>query len=161
MHTTEAGETANSAEGTAGYFMGGSGGRPASAHYCADIDSVVQCVREADTAYGAPGFNLTGIHVEQAGKAAQKKTDWADAYSIKMLRTQVAPLVADICRRRNIPPVKLTVTDLMEGKRAGIIGHADATLLAKKMGWHTSGHMDPGKDYPWDLLISQVKKLLK
>ena len=68
-----------SAESVARWFS-----RPSaqvSAHYCVDVDSIVQCVRERDIAWHARGGNAKSIGIELAGYARQTKAEWADAYS--------------------------------------------------------------------------------
>lgn len=160
LHTAETSEITNSAEGTAGFFKGGSGGANASTQYVLDIDGIIQCVKEKDRAFGAVGFNYNGIHIEQAGRAAQGPPQWADAYSSAMLKNQTIPLVADICKRRKIAPVFLTAADLLAGRMNGITTHAECTKWAKKVGKSTRGHTDPGKDYPMAMVISGVQKLV-
>lgn len=160
MHTAETSEVNNSAEGTAGWFAGGAGGRPSSTHYAVDIDGVIQMVKEKDRAFGAPQLNYCGIHIEQAGKAAQGPAQWGDGYSMKMLRNQVIPLVADICRRRGIPPVFKRMEDFLKGDFLGISTHAESTRYCRKLGKPTSGHTDPGKDYPMQMLLDGVAKEL-
>ena len=160
LHTAETSEITNSAEGTAGFFKGGSGGANASTHFVLDVDGTVQCVREKDRAYGAVGFNYNGIHIEQAGRAAQGPAQWADDYSAAMLKNQTIPLVADICKRRKIAPVYLTAKDLLAGNLNGITTHAQCTLWAKAKKIKTRGHTDPGPSYPISMVIDGVRKLV-
>ena len=56
-----------------------------SAHYCVDVDSVVQCVKEEDVAWHAPGANHNGLGFEHAGTAAQTPAQWSDPYSETLL----------------------------------------------------------------------------
>lgn len=160
LHTAETSEITNSAEGTAGFFKGGSGGVKASTQYVVDIDGTIQSVRERDRAFGAVGFNANGIHIEQAGRAAQGPAQWADDYSKAMLDNQVIPLVADICRRRGIRPQFLSAASLLAGETNGITTHAECTLWAKRKKIKTRGHTDPGKDYPINRVMDAVRKLL-
>lgn len=152
LHTIESGETVHTAEDTAHWFAGLGPERKVSAHYCADPDTIVQCVKDGDVAYAAPGANSHGLHIEMAGRAAQGAVDWHDQQSQDMLRL-VERLVADKCKELNIPVRKLTATDLKQGKR-GIAGHIDAT--------HAFGgsHTDPGANFPWDEFIVNVQRLL-
>lgn len=150
MHTMESPERATTAEDVARNWFAKTEAR-ASAHYCVDADSIVQCVSEADTAWAAPGANADGIQIELAGRAGQGAEGWADPYSVAELDL-AARLVADICTRHSIPIRKLTREQLANGER-GIIGHVDASAV-----YRLSDHTDPGPDFPWDKVITQAKK---
>lgn len=151
IHTMEASEKPTTAEAVASWFAGPSAPQ-SSAHYCIDSDSVVQCVKDEDTAWHAPGANHNGIGIEHAGYAKQNAADWSDDYSQKMLRIS-AKLAAMLCAKHNIPVVKLTPAELKAGKR-GIVGHKDCTDAFS--GGH--GHTDPGGSFPWDTYISWIKE---
>lgn len=152
LHTMESPETAHTAEDVAHWFAGLDDSHKVSAHYNADSDTIVQCVKDGDVAYAAPNANAHGLHIEMAGRAAQNQGDWLDQQSQDMLRL-VERLVADKCREYNIPVRKLTATQLQKGQR-GICGHVDCT--------HAFGgsHTDPGANFPWDDFIVNVKRLL-
>lgn len=152
LHSMEAAEASTTAENVARWFAGASAPR-ASAHYCVDADSVVQCVREEDVAWHAPGANSTGIGIEHAGYARQTRAQWLDDYSSAML-TLSARLVADICRRWAIDPVFVGTDALKRGER-GITTH-DA--VSKAFG--KSDHWDPGKGFPMDWYLGRVAMLL-
>lgn len=149
MHTMESPERATTAEDVARNWFAKTAAR-ASAHYCVDADSIVQCVSEADTAWAAPGANADGIQIELAGRAGQGAAGWADTYSVAELDL-AARLVADICTRHNIPIRKLTREQLAAGER-GIIGHVDASAV-----YRLSDHTDPGPDFPWDQVIAKAR----
>jgi len=129
IHDMEYPERPTGAEWCAEFFAGPKA-PGASAHYCVDSDSVVQCVKEEDGAWHTPGrlpdrfgveINRSSIGIEHAGYARQSAEEWMDEYSQAMLR-QSAALVADLCLRHDIPPVLLTSEDLkLEGMR-GICG---------------------------------------
>ena len=146
MHDMEAPETTKTAENVAQYFATTA---PASAHYCVDSDSVVQCVREGDIAWHAPGANANGVGVELAGYAKQTAADWADPYSHAML-ILAAQLVADICKRNKIPAVYVDAAGLKAGKH-GITMHRDATAA-----FHQSTHTDPGPNFPMGMFVREV-----
>ena len=150
LHTDEASERPDNAENVAKFFA--TTDRDASAHYCCDNNSIVCCVKEEDVAFGAPHVNHNGIHIEQSGDAAQRAREWEDDFSQTMLRTQVAPLVADIARRHAIPIKHLTNDELRRGAR-GIIGHSQASQV------FGGTHTDPGSDYPWGFVISRARAL--
>lgn len=148
IHTMECSENHNSAEATAAYFT-----RPdtASAHYCVDDDSVVQCVQLGDTAWHAAGGNSDTIGIEHAGRAGQGPAEWADDYSVRLLRNQSAPLVASLCKQFDIPIRKISPEEYNAGAR-GILGHIDITRAKNISG----GHWDPGPNFPWDQYLSWV-----
>ena len=79
IHTMEAPEKPDTAENVARWFAGSTAPQ-ASAHYCIDDDSIVQCVHDKDVAWHAPGANHNGLGFEHAGFAAQAPKDWQDAY---------------------------------------------------------------------------------
>ena len=135
IHTMEAPETATTAENVAHWFGGGTAPQ-ASAHYCIDSDSIVQCVHDHDVAWHAPGANSDGLGFEHAGFASQARSDWNDAYSTAMLERS-AELVAAKCKEHQIPVVWLSPADLRAGKR-GITGHnnvSDAFRLSAISIW--------------------------
>lgn len=149
LHTMETPETSQMAEAIgAGWFLNPTAF--ASAHYNVDNDSIVQGVPEKDMAWTAPGTNEDGIQIEQAGRAAQTTADWNDAYSTALLENS-ARLVADICRRNNIPPVKITDAQLAAGAK-GIIDHAQASRV-----YRMSDHTDVGIGFPWDAFMAKVR----
>jgi hypothetical protein len=147
IHDMEFPERLSAAEEVARYFA--TTPTPASAHICVDADSVVQCVYDRDVAYAAPGANSDGIQVELAGYARQTREQWLDDYGRRML-DRAARAVAQYCRKFSVPAVHLTNDQLRAGKR-GIIGHYQASQVYKK-----SDHMDPGKNFPWDVFLSLV-----
>ena len=150
IHSMEVKETSGAAEWCAGYFRGSKAPK-ASAHYYVDADSTIQGVLERDTAFAAPGANADGIQIEHAGYARQTAGDWADAYSLAMLRDQSAPLMAGICARHGIPIRHLTDAQLRAGQ-AGLIGHVQASRVYK-----LSSHWDPGTSFPWDDYLTWVR----
>ncbi len=149
IHDMEYPKRMTAAEDIAAWFAGPKAPQ-ASAHFCVDADSVVQCVLEQDVAWHAPGANNNGIGIEHAGYARQTAAEWGDAYSLAML-TLSARLTATLCLRYQIPAVRLTATDL-KAKQRGICGHADVTAAFGKPG----GHWDPGPGFPWSDYLSQV-----
>lgn len=150
IHDMEYPERPGGAEWCANFFAGPNAPQ-ASAHYAVDSVTVIQCVKEKDVAWHAPGANRSGIGIEHVGFAAQSRADWMDPYSLAELRTS-AKLTAEICRRWGIPVVKLSVDELKTGAR-GLCGHIDVTNAFNG----GKGHTDPGPGFPWDYYVELVK----
>jgi len=147
VHSGETLELPTSAEGMQSFFAG-SGSPVASTHLSADDTSLARSVHDWDTAFGAPGVNANGLHLEQAGKAAQHRNDWLDKFSRKMIEEQSAKAVAYWSHHHDIPLVKRGPQDILH-KHSGVIAHFDATHAFNTPG----GHTDPGQYYPWHLLL--------
>jgi N-acetyl-anhydromuramyl-L-alanine amidase AmpD len=148
IHTMEAPESVNTAENVAKYFQRKS--VRASAHYCIDSNSVVQCVRDRDVAWGAPGANHNGLHLEHAGYAKQGSAQWSDPYSTAMLKLS-ARLAARLCNAHRIPVRWLTPGLLKQGLR-GFTSHHNVSLAFRK-----STHTDPGPNFPHALYLKLVQ----
>ncbi len=149
LHSAEAIERNDTAERLAAWAAGPQAAR-SSWHYAVDADSVVQSVREADTAWHAPGANHNGIGIEHAGYAKQTSDDWSDPYSSAMLERS-AVLVSGICARHAIPLAFVDASGLVRGER-GITTHAEVSKAFKK-----STHTDPGKGFPLDAFLDMVR----
>jgi hypothetical protein len=155
IHTAETGEVKKSARGTANWFnseMRAKDGNiyEASAHFCVDADEIIGCVDPTYMAYGAPGANRQGIHIEHAGRASQTPEQWADEYSDRMLRRSAA-LVSALCRKHGIPIKRIGPDELKAGGR-GICGHDTVSAAFPVRGAHT----DPGPAFPWARYIDLV-----
>lgn len=149
IHDMEMAEKGDTAEACANYFAK-TINTPASAHYCADVDSIVQCVAEHDVAYAAPGCNHNGVHIEHAGYARQTSGDWKDDYSTAMLNMS-AVLTADICTRNKLPIEFVDASGLILGHR-GITTHAEVSKAFK-----LSTHTDPGPNFPLGWYLELVR----
>ncbi len=149
IHTMEAPEKGSTAESVAAYFR--TTDRKVSAHYCIDSDSVVQCVREGDVAWCAPGANHNGIHLEHAGYARQTAAEWRDGYTLAML-ARSARLAAHVCGRHRLPITWLHPADLLAGRR-GITSHNNVSEAFRR-----STHWDPGPAFPIDAYLVQVQR---
>lgn len=149
IHDMEAPEGPLTAENVAAYFAAADT-RVASAHYCIDNNTVVQCVQDGDTAYAAKGANADGLHFELAGYARQTPDEWVDAYSLSMLHLAAA-LVAFKAKQYGIPIRRLSPREVQDGK-AGICGHGDVTAAYPP----GTGHTDPGASFPWNGFLDLV-----
>jgi N-acetyl-anhydromuramyl-L-alanine amidase AmpD len=152
IHTMESPEKPDTAESVANWFAGATAPQ-ASAHYCIDDTSVVQCVHDNDVAWHAPGANHNGLGFEHAGRAAQSSANWSDEYSTKMLELS-AELVATKCKEHDIPVAWLEPADLRAGRR-GITGHVQVSQAFKR-----SDHSDPGTHFPVEAYLALVREQL-
>jgi len=157
IHVMEDPEKPGTALGVAKWFAKGVDGspgamkKPASAHYCVDSGAIIQCVQEHDVAWGAPGANRDGIHIEHAGYSAQTPAQWKDDYSMQMLERS-SQLAAEIAARWAIPLRWLTIAEVRDRKTMGFCGHIDVT---KAFG--LSDHTDPGISFPRDDYMALVR----
>jgi hypothetical protein len=148
VHDMEASETSDRAEATAAYFANPSDGRSVSSHYCADVNSVVQCVRLRDSAWtvgNRPGNNR-GINWEFAGFAQQSRAQWLDTYGRGMFRVAAPTIRADMATY-GIPLRRCSIDDL-RARRKGITSHNDLRIA-----FGTTTHTDPGPAFPWDVFL--------
>lgn len=149
VHDMEAHETSDRAEATAQYFANPSDGRSVSSHYCADVNSVVQCVRLADVAWtvgNRPG-NYRGINWELAGFASQTRDQWLDPFGLGMF-AQIVPIMRKDAAKYSIPLTRRTVAELKQFK-PGITSHNDLRLA-----FGGTTHTDPGPNFPWDYFLA-------
>ena len=153
MHTMESPEKPTTAEDVSRWAQTLPDTAKASWHYAVDADSIVQCVQERDVAYAAPGANHDGIQIEQAGRAGQGASGWADDYSRHVVENS-ARLAADICRRNRIPARWLGVEEVLAGLE-GITSHDVITRAYPGPG---RTHTDPGPDFPVKSFIGMVNK---
>lgn len=149
IHAMEFVEKADSAEVIAHDFATRPATSKASAHINVDNNSIVQCVKDNDIAFAAPGANKDGIHIELAGYIKQSEAEWLDTYGIALLAL-AADATAQYCLKYSIPPVHLTDEELRDGKK-GIIGHVQASRVYK-----LSDHQDPGPNFPWTYFMGHV-----
>lgn len=149
LHTAECGEGASAAEQVAGYFATLTD-RTASAHFCIDSDSIVQCVPLDGVAWAAPGANDDGVQIELAGRAGQGVAGWCDAFSVAML-DRAATLVAQLCARYGLPAAFVDEAGLLGGL-SGITTHAAVSRAFKR-----STHQDPGPSFPLAAFLDAVR----
>lgn len=144
IHDMQMAETSSSAENCAQFFAtmyGRTAAQGASAHYCADNDSIVQCVQDMDVAWHAPGANHNGIGIEQPGWANFQTNEWLDTYGHAMLHN-VAGLTRSLCDEYHIPQVFLRAADLKVTRPRGITTHFECSQA------YGGDHWDPGPGYP-------------
>lgn len=149
IHDMEWAETDTTAEDCAHDFATRLENNKGSAHICVDANSIIQCVKDRDVAFAAPGCNSDGIQVELTGFAKQTRAQWFDDYGIKLL-TLAADAVGQYCLKFDLPPIKLDDESLRNGGK-GVIGHDQVSRVYKK-----STHMDPGPNFPWAEFMALV-----
>jgi N-acetyl-anhydromuramyl-L-alanine amidase AmpD len=140
IHDMESEEEPDTAENVASWFAGANAPQ-ASAHYCGDSNSVIQCVHDMDVAWHAPGANHNGIGIEHAGRARQTAAQWADDYSENMLQV-TGSLTAKLLVKHKLPNEFVDAAGLLHGKR-GITTHWEVSKAFKR-----SDHTDPGQNFP-------------
>ena len=153
IHSMEAPEASTTAEAVARWFAGPNAPK-ASAHYCIDDDSIVQCVRDDDIGWHAPGLNSRSIGLEHAGYARQTTAQWLDAFSRRMLERS-AKLCAVLCKRYNIP-VRFVDGEALARYEPGITTHH-----AVSEEFEQSDHWDPGPNFPMGFYLDLVKQAMK
>lgn len=149
LHDMEAPEYPGTAMKVARWFAGATAPQ-ASAHYCVDNAELVQCVKDLDVAWHAPGANHNGIGIEHAGYASQRRDQWMDPYSTACLRMSAA-LTQYLCDKYAIPVAFLDAPALLAGFR-GITTHAEVSKA-----WRKTSHTDPGAGFPMDLYLAMVR----
>ena len=154
IHDMEYPERMTAAEQVANWFGGLVGPAPeASAHLCIDANSAVLCVPFGDVGWHAPGTNHNSIGLEHAGYARQSRAEWLDPYSLAML-TLSARITSALCDRYGLPKELVEVDGLRAGDK-GITSHRWASLAFRK-----STHTDPGPNFPWDVYLDLVRRVV-
>ena len=139
IHTGETSEGTTAAEGMCAWAANPAAG--GSFHIAVDTDSACRSVADWDTAFGAPGLNADGLHLELAGRAGQTTGEWADAASEAIL-ARGADVIADWSEQYMIPIRWLTDAQLADGVSMGIATHAQASRV------FGGDHWDPGPNFP-------------
>lgn len=146
IHTNEGREGPVSAENLAAYLA-----QPhvvPGYHFIVDENSIVQGCPLSERTNGAGGVNSRAIHVCITGYAAQSEQEWTDASSTAAIEL-AADLVAELCRRFNVPNRR--ITDPRPGNR-GVCGHVDVSRYYTA----SAGHYDPGPHFPWGWLFTPI-----
>ena len=147
LHTMQTPETEGRANQVAKWFAGATA-PVASANVCVDDLLIVRSVDDVDTAWGVIGGNDFGWHLEMSGMANQNKLNWADKYSLGVLKN-ASVISAKTMLLHNLANHHLTASELVEIKNGnkiltGFAGH-DEAVQAFKLGDHT----DPGFAFPY------------
>jgi len=125
----------------------------ASANFCVDGDSVVQCVPAEMWAYHAPGANPQGIGVEHPGFVAWSRAQWLAPKSAAAL-AMGARLVAELAMHFQIPCEFLDADDV-RAKLSGITTHEQVAIAFPEKNPHP--HKDPGLGFPVRDYLDRVR----
>lgn len=98
-------------------------------------------------AWGAPGANESGFHVEQAGFADWSEAEWL---ARRPMLKRVAWKVARHCHVFGVPPVFVTA-DGLRRKHPGITTHAECSRA------FGGDHTDPGRGWPRRYVMGLVR----
>jgi N-acetyl-anhydromuramyl-L-alanine amidase AmpD len=128
-------------------WFAGPGSPQASAHYVVDADEAICCVAEGDTAWGAPGANEAGIHIEIVGWARWTEDEWRASGVLP----RVIDLVRDVCVRHDLPVEHVDAAGLHANGR-GVTRHRDVSEAFRR-----STHTDPGVGFPLAWVLEQVR----
>lgn len=124
-----------------------------STHYFVDRGQVVQCVETWNRANAAFSIgNRRGIQYELCG-TQQTRAQWLDPTSDATI-TNAARQIARDCKKYGLPVQKIGPSQMNAGVK-GICGHADVTLA-----YGLGDHMDPGTEFPYDVLLQRVNAFL-
>lgn len=148
LHDMESAEKPDTAEAVADWFAG-KHAPIGSAHVCVDCNSAVRCVLDEDEAYGAPGLNECGLHIEIPGRWTQTEEQWLDDYSSAALDI-AAQVCADWCAKYGIPVRFVDAAALLRGEH-GITFHSEVSKAFRR-----STHVDPGPHFPIDEFLTRV-----
>jgi hypothetical protein len=145
----------------ADYFRRGAEGRRASAHYCVDSNSIVQCVQTRDVAFGAPGANRNGIHIEMAGYSEQSSSDWRDPYSVAMTKNVAYLVGLVLAPKYKLPIHYCDAVDIRRGVEDHTIRGITTHLQVTKSHVGDGTHTDPGLNFPMDMFLDFVRAAIK
>lgn len=147
MHSTEGGTAKSVAE----YFTNPASG--GSAHLVVDDNTCYRCLPNEAVAWGAPGANENGFHIEQCGYAAWTSAEWE--HHLNELH-RGAYKAALHCKLFHLPARFVDAAGLKLGHR-GITTHAE---VSKAFPNNSGNHHDPGTGWPRALFMSLVAHYL-
>lgn len=148
IHRMEAPVKVGTAMGTAKYFQQLPSSSKASAHFCYDPETRVQCVHDKDVAYAAPGANSQGMQYELPGYS--KDDDWTTQGMIKSMEL-CAYDVAAAAKAYGFP-LEFRHADALRSGATGITTHVEVSNA-----WHETDHWDPGPHFPIGLFLDMCR----
>jgi N-acetyl-anhydromuramyl-L-alanine amidase AmpD len=125
----------------------------ASAHLVFDSKEAIQCVPFDRIAYHARGINNRSLGLEFVGSYLQTREEWLDAFGRAMLAV-AAPELAKLTKQYNIQLEDEIVAGGLLLNHGGITTHLAVTQAYKIVG----GHVDPGKGFPMQALLSATRE---
>jgi len=115
-------------------------------------------VRWADAeigTYSAPPANKNFWHVVIPGFARQTRAEWLDAYSRGYI-LGVARFIVDCWERDNRSwPLTFVAAPALKAGAKGLTEHDEVSKA-----WGQTDHWDPGPNFPWDILLSDIETLV-
>lgn len=144
-------EESSTARSAASYFQNPDCG--GSAHLAVDDKECYRCLPNSAVAWGAPGANLYGFHIEQAGFARWSTVIWKS--HLNTLK-RAAYKTAYHCKLFGIPTVWVDAEGLRAGK-PGVTTHAECSKAFLPKG----GHTDPGPGWPRPVFMWLVRHYRK
>lgn len=155
IHTPIWKEVITGAEDLGRYFASMADRRIASSHIGVDSDTIVQYVKDSYVAYGAPGANHDGMHIEIIGTHTQTPLQWRDLYSITALAL-AADATAQYCLKYGLPAKLLTLAEVKDGRTKGVCSHHQVSQAFGR-----TNHTDPGPNFPWKRFIRYTEGALE
>jgi hypothetical protein len=154
VHCTESDNAPGSAENIAGPGWFGGPAAGTSAHKVVDQNSICEGVHR-DTVAWHVGPNGNGYYLgyEFCGRAAWSAAQWNAAPQLQMIRN-AAPFIAADLKAFGAPARWLSLTQVANREK-GLLTHNDVRLA---LGGTT--HSDPGPNFPYAFLLSEVQKYM-
>jgi len=125
----------------------------ASYHIMVDPNGdVCRSLVDEDRAWAAGGIaNNEGYHICAVGWSAWSREEWL---SMPRMLDSMAVEIARWCKKEGIPANFVPAKDLPNNVW-GITGHGDTAIA-----WRQTDHTDPGRNFPYDVLLDKVKTIL-
>ena len=141
LHSTEGATAASAASWFANPASSG------SAHLVVDDETCFRTLRDDLMPWAAPGANVNGFHIEQAGFAHWTESQWM-RHAATLERA--AWKTASACRRFNVPAIFRTASNL-RARVPGVTTHAECTRA------FGGTHTDPGSGWPRAQFMDTVR----
>jgi hypothetical protein len=160
VHTNEGDHKPNladdrTAENLAGYLSREiAAKRYKSYHKICDDDSTVDYVPDHLASWALRTGNARSLNICLTGWAHWSREQWLEHFP---MLTRAATEIRGWCLHHGIPMRKLTPQQV-GADQAGVCGHVDWSVGKRPILGKVSGdHTDPGKNFPWDLLIPLIE----
>lgn len=150
VHSMQAPNKPDTAEAVGRFFQNLPADRKASAHVGGDLNSRCRYVRDNDVAYGAPGLNHNGLHLELAGYAAYDRGQWTQPEMMAMLQQGALQIREWHAAYPHVPLVYVDAAGLKRGER-GVTTHNEIRLA-----FGQTDHTDPGPQFPINTLLAMA-----